>query len=158
MPHRDERGPQGLVHSRAVHHEERARRRQRDEVQLILHAEEERAFGTGEESAEVKRPLAPAVEDLVETGGVHEGVEGVAGVAASDLGSRIGIADEPAVGRIAEQIMDLAVDPRLERVGPRDLLRELFRRERAERHLGAIGEKPSRADQVVAGRSVGDGV
>ena len=158
MPHHHERGPQGLVHSRAVHHEERARRRQRDEAQFIFHAEEQRALGAGQQPTEIKRPLAPAVEDLIETGGVHEGVEGVAGVAASDLGSRIGIADEPAVGRIAEQIMDLAVDPRLERVGARDLLRELFSRERAERHLRAIGKKPSRADQVVAGRAVGDGV
>ena len=141
-----------------MHDEQCSRRRKRNQVQLILHAEEERALGAGQQPTEIKGPLAPAVEDLIETGGVHEGIEGIARVAAGDLGPRIGVADEPAVGGIAEQVVDLAIDPRLERVGPRDLLRELFRRERAERHLRTVGEKASRADQVVTGRAVGDRV
>ena len=141
-----------------MHDEERARRRQRDQAELIFHAKEERALGAGQQPAKIKRPLAPAVEDLIETGCVHQGIERIARVAAGDLGPRIGIADELAVGGIAEQVVDLTINPRLERVGPRDLLRELFRRERAERHLRTIGKKPPRAHQVVTGRSVGYGV
>ena len=125
MPHRHKRGPQRLVHGAAMHHHERARRRQRNQVEFIFHAEEERALGAGEESAEVKRSRTAAVEDLIKAGGVHKGIERIARVAACHLRPRIGVADEPAIGGTAEQVVDLAIDPRLEGVGTRALLGEL---------------------------------
>ena len=158
VPHRDERGPQRLVHGRAVHHHQRARRRQRDEVQLIFNAEEQRALGAGQQPTEIEGPLAPAVEDLIKTGCVHEGIERIPRVAAGDLGPRIRLADELAVGGITKQGVDCAVDPRFEGVWPCALLRELVARERAKRHLRAVGKKTPRPDQVVAGGAVGDRV
>ena len=97
MSHRHERGLERLVDRRTVHDEQRPRRRQGDQIQLILHAEEERAFGASKQPAEIERPRTPALEVGRKAGRIHEGVEGVACVATGDLGPRVGIADQLAI-------------------------------------------------------------
>ena len=48
MPHGHDGGPQRLVHRVAVDHEQRGGGRQRDQVELELDADEQRAFGARE--------------------------------------------------------------------------------------------------------------
>ena len=154
VPHGDERGPQRLVHAPAVDDEQATRRRQRDQTELELDAEEQRPLGTGDQPAEIERPVARRIE----AAGVEQRVEGVAGVAPGHLGPGKGIADQPPRVRVAEQPGDLAVDAGLERVGAGGLGEEFRRRERSEGHRRPVGEKAAGRDKVIAGRAVGDRV
>ena len=130
-PHRDERAAERLVDRGAVHTEQAARRRQRDQVELILDAKEKRALRTRQQPAHIERTVAVGIE----AGGVHESVKGVAGVAAGDLGPGKRVADQPTVGGIAKHITESPVNPCFQRVGPSALRGKLRGRERAERRL-----------------------
>ena len=84
------------------------------------------------EPASSRQRLNGLVRRRIEDGALHQPVERVAGVAAGDGGLGKVVADELAVGRVAEQIAHRAVDFRLERVGSGAFGGELRRRERAE--------------------------
>jgi hypothetical protein len=153
-PHDEHRGPQGLVHRAAVHAQQRPRRRHGDHVELVFHAEEQRALGAGDQPAEVERPRARGIEAR----GVHQGVERVAGVPPGDLGPGERVADQLPVGRVAEQVAELAIDAGLERVRARALGGELRGRERPEGDLRAVGQEAAGRDQMVASGAPGDRV
>ena len=153
-PHHDERGPQRLLHAPAVDAEQCSRRRERDQVELVLDAEAERALGTGQERGEVEGPFTRGIEGR----GIHQGVERVARVAAGHLGPGERRSDHRPRGGVAEQLAGHPVEPGLERVGSFTLRSELARRERPEGGLAAVGEKSADAHEMVPGRAPGDGV
>jgi hypothetical protein len=113
VAHRDERGVERVLDRLEMRAEQRSRRRQRLDVELVLHAEEERALGAGEQPAEVERLGRRRVEDRA----VHQLVERVAGVAARDGGLGVISRMSWPVLRIAQQVTHGAVDLRLQRVG-----------------------------------------
>ena len=152
--HGDERGPQRLVDRAAVDADERPGRWQRDQVEFELDTDEQRALRAGEEPAHVELGNAARIE----AGGIEEGVEGVAGVAPRNLGPGKRATDQLAVCLVAEDVAERRVDAGFEVVGARALRREGIRRERPERRLAAVSEKPAGRDEVVAGGAVGDRV
>ena len=91
--------------------------------------------------------------------GVHQGVEGVARVAAGDLRPGKRLADKPAGRLVAEHLADGAVESGLERVAaPSHLAAKRGGVERPERRLAAVGQKATSGDEVIPRRALGDRV
>ena len=152
--HHDHRAPQGLIDITAVHAQQRARRRQWNQIELILHAKKQRAFGACEEPAEVEGPVARGVK----AGGVEQGIKGIAGVATGHRGLGKVFADRLPDAFVGKQGPQAVVDAGFQAVGSIALGGKLLSGERPEGCLGAIGEKPASTDEMVTGRAVGDRV
>ena len=123
------------------------RRRERGAIELNLHGEKEGALRAGDEAAEIEGMGRGRVEDI----GVHEKVEGVAGIAAGDGGAWKIVADLGAVLGIAEKGAEGLVDACLEAIRGAAFCLELIAGERTERGLRAVAEKSADGDEVVAG-------
>ena len=154
VPHRHHRRPQSLVDGRAVHDEQSPGGGQGHQVELKLHAHEQRALGTGQQPAHGE----VVVDSGIEARRPHQGIEGIAGVAASDLRPGKRVADELAGRLVTEDAANLTVDAGFEPLRSVARGRELGSRERTERHLRAVGEETTDRQQMVTGRAVGDGV
>ena len=152
--HHDHRRSQGLVDALAVHTQQGSRRREGDQAELILHSEEERAFGARQQPAEVEGHFALRLEARR----IEQGIEGIAGVAAGDLRIGKALADRLPRGLIAEQVAEPAVDTSLQRIRRFALRRKLPGGQRTEADLRPVGKKATGAHEVVAGGAVGDGV
>ena len=137
-----------------MHDEQSPGGRQGHQVELKLHAHEQRALGTGQQPAHGE----VVVDSGIEARRPHQGIEGIAGVAAGDLRPGKRIADELASRLVTEDAADLTVDAGFEPLRSVTRGRELGSRERTERHLRAVGEEAADRQQMVAGRAVGDGV
>ena len=154
LVHDDDGPTERLVDTRAVRHEQPPWRRQLDQPEFELHPEKQRPLRAGDKFAGVEGMGARRVEAV----GVHEGVEGVAGVTAGDGRLRKAALHLGPHGCIAEEIAKPLVDPGLERVGAGALRRELRRRFCREGHLRAVGEKAAGGAEMVARRPPGDRV
>ena len=151
----DHDGPtEGLFDTRTMGHEQPPRRRQIDQPEFKLHSEKQRPLRAGDEFAGVEGMGTRRVEAV----GVHEGVEGVAGVAAGDGRLRKAPLHLGPHGGIAEKVAQALVDPRLERVGASALCRELGRRFGCEGHLRTVGEEAADGAEMVPRRPPSDRV
>ena len=154
LVHDDDGPTERLIDAGTMGHKQPPRRRQIDQPEFELHPDKQRSLRAGEKSAGVEGTGACRVEAV----GVHEGVEGVASVAPGDgrlwkaplhFGTDL---------RVAEEIPQALVDPRLERVGAGALRRELRLRFCREGHLRAVGEEAAGGAEMVARRPPGDRV
>ena len=154
LVHDDDGPTERFVDAGAVRHEQPPRRRQLDQPEFELHPEKQRSLRAGDKSAGVEGTGARRIEAV----GVHEGVEGVAGVAAGDGRLRKAPLHLGPHGCIAEEVAEPLVDPPLERVGAGALRRELRLRFCREGHLRAVGEEAAGGAEMVARRPPGDRV
>ena len=154
LVHDDDGPTERLVDTRAVRHEQPPWRRQLDQPELELHPEKQRPLRAGDKFAGVEGMGARRIEAV----GVHEGVEGVAGVAPGDGRLRKAPLHLGPHGCIAEQVAEPLVDPGLERVGASALRRELRHRFCREGHLRAVGEEAAGGAEMVTCRPPSDRV
>lgn len=150
----DEVGVEGFVNAGEVGAEQGGGGGEGLAVEFKLDAEEEGALGAGDEAAEVEG----AGGGRVERGGVHEQVEGVAGVAALDFGAGEMGGDGGAMGGIGEEVAQAAVEAGFEGVGAGALGGKFVGSEGGESDFGAVGEEAAGGDEVFAGGAVNEGV